>query len=138
VSSSFLEEYRPRFLDGWLRRLKLLILKLREEDGVPPVIENAPKVIRLAYKAMQAPGCRSDAVQGALMTLATHNWKPKPVSEFLPILQIARLRNKVTRRFTDSQLAFLKYQHAEDDNEIFLVVTALLYEAQNSGKYYFC
>jgi hypothetical protein len=72
------------------------------------------------------------------MTLATHNWKPKPVPEFLPILQyqtVARLRNKVTRRLTDSQLAFLKYQHTEDDLEIFLVVTALLYEAQNSGEH---
>jgi class 3 adenylate cyclase len=136
-ATTFLEEYRPRFLDGRLRRLKLLIVKLREGEGVPSVIENAPKAIRLAYKAMQAPGCRSDAVQVALMTLATLNWKPKPVPEFLPILRhqtVARLRNKVARRLPDSQLAYLKYQHTEDDLEIFLVVTALLYEAQNSGK----
>jgi hypothetical protein len=140
-ANTFLGEYLPRFLDGRLRRLKLLILKLREGRRVPSVIENAPKAIRLAYKAMQAPGCRSDAVQSALMTLATHNWKPKPVPEFLPMLRyqsVARLRNKVTRRLSDSQLTFLKYQHTEDDLEIFLVVTALLYEAQNSGKHYFC
>jgi hypothetical protein len=34
-----------------------------------------------------------------------------PVPEFLPLLRyqtVARLRNKVTRRLTDSQLAFLK------------------------------
>jgi hypothetical protein len=136
-ATMFLEEYVPRFLDGRLRRLKLLIVKLREEGDVPSVIENAPKAIRLAYEAMQAPGCRRDSVQVALMILATHNWKPKPVPEFLPILRyqtVARLRNKVTRRLTDSQLAFLKYQHTEDDLEIFLVVTALLYEAQNRGK----
>jgi hypothetical protein len=136
-ATMFLEEYVPRFLDGRLRRLKLLIVKLREEGEVPSVIQNAPKAIRLAYKAMQAPGCRSDVVQVALMMLATLNWKPKPVPEFLPIIMhqtVARLSSKVTRRLTDSQLAFLKYQHTEDDLETFLVVTALLDEAQNRGK----
>jgi hypothetical protein len=136
-ATTFLEQYVPRFLDGRLRRLKLLIIKPREGGELPLVVENAPKAIRLAYKAMQAPGCRSDVVQVALMMLATQNWKPKPVPEFLPILRyqtVARLRLKITRRLTDSQFAFLKYQHTEDDLEIFLVVTALLYEAQDGGK----
>jgi hypothetical protein len=40
--------------------------------------------------------------------LATHNWKPKPVPEFLPHCGTKRclLRNKVTRRLTDSQPFF--------------------------------
>jgi hypothetical protein len=79
----------------------------------------------------------SDAAQDAIMTLATLNWKPRPVPEFLPILYyttVSRIRNKVLRRLTETELIIYRHQHTVCDLEVFLVVTALLYAAQDRGE----
>ena len=66
------------------------------------------------------------------MTLATMNFKPKQVPEYLPLLHyqpVARIRNKVLRRLNDAELAVMRHQQSIDDLEAFLVVPALLYQA---------
>jgi class 3 adenylate cyclase len=157
-----LEEYVTRIVEHRLERLRSLVAKLRKGD-LPAIFEDAPKAIRYAYTALQFAlqgtlcpiGCpkanstpvvykgsmiakvESDAAQDAIMTLATLNWKPRPVPEHLPILyytSVARIRNKVLRRLTESELIIMRHQHTVCDLEVFLVVTALLYGAQDRGE----
>jgi hypothetical protein len=115
-----------------MERLYSLVAKLREE-GIPEVVMNAQPAIRRAYEALQVPKNRNDAAQDALMTLATLNWKPKPVPEQLCLIYyqtVARLRNKVLKRLTPKQLVGFRHQQSVDDLEAFLVVTPLLYRLQ--------
>ena len=69
--------------------------------------------------------------------LATRNWKPKPVPEYLPILHyqtVARLRNKTLKRLSEAELIIYRHQQTIEDLEVFLVLTPLLYEAEAEGK----
>jgi hypothetical protein len=104
-------------------------------DGhVPTVVQRSSAAIRQAYQAMRIPGkSRMDSAQDALMILATHNWKPKPVPEYLPLLHyqtVARIRNKVLKRLSEAELFVFKHQQSDLDLEAFLIVTALLYGAE--------
>jgi len=157
-----LDEYIPRIVEHRLQRLYLLVAKLRETD-MPVFFDEAPKAIRYAYSALQfalqghlcpigkektlnipevykglmVVKARSDAAQDALMTLAAANWKPRRVPEHLPILyyqSVARVRNKVLKRLTKNELLIYKHQHGVDDLESFIVLTALLYVAQDRGE----
>ncbi|EEC45052.1 predicted protein [Phaeodactylum tricornutum CCAP 1055/1] len=127
-----LDDYIPQFIEPRMERLYSLVAKLREE-GIPEVVMNAQPAIRRAYEALQVPKNRNDAAQDALMTLATLNWKPKPVPEQLCLIYyqtVARLRNKVLKRLTPKQLVGFRHQQSVDDLEAFLVVTPLLYRLQ--------
>lgn len=131
-----LDDYIPKFVQGRMNRLYSLIAELRKE-GTPDVIKDGPGAIYRAYEALQAPKNRNDAAQDALMILATMNFKPQPVPEFLPLLHyqtVARIRNKVLRRLSESERFIFIHQQSIDDLEAFLVVTPLLYAAQQSGK----
>jgi class 3 adenylate cyclase len=156
-----LDEYVTRIVEHRLQRLRSLVAKLRRED-LPAIFDDAPKALRYAYVALQFAlqgglcpiGCpksnsvpemyrskiakvKSDAAQDALMILATLNWKPRPVPEKLPLLYyttVSRIRNKVLKRLTESELIIFRHQHTVDDLEVFLVVTALLYGAQDRGE----
>jgi hypothetical protein len=159
-----LEEYVTRIVEHRLQRLYSLVAKLRKGD-LPTIFDDAPKAIRYAYVALQfalqgslcsfacpkanrtpcvykgmgsmVAKVESDAAQDAIMTLATLNWKPRPVPEHLPMLyytSVARIRNKVLRRLTESELIIFRHQHTVCDLEVFLVVTALLYGAQDRGE----
>jgi len=132
---TILDEFVPKFVETRMKRLRSLVSKIRE-IGIPCVIKKAPKALRCAYEALQESKNRNDAAQDALMILATMNWKPRPVPEFLPPLHyqtVARLRNKVLRRLTDAELILLRHNQSVDDLEAFLITTSLLYAAQDSG-----
>lgn len=131
-----LDEFVPRFVEIRIKRLHSLVDKL-SKAGMPCIMKNAPKSLRCAYEALQEPKNRNDAAQDALMILATMNWRPKPVPEYLPSLHfqtVACLRNKVLRRLTDAELIIFRHGQSVDDLEAFLIVTSLLYAAQDSGK----
>jgi class 3 adenylate cyclase len=131
-----LDELIPRFVEPRLQRLYKLIYKLRQDNDTPAVFTFSQKAIRLAYEALQAPKCRTDAAQDALMILATMNWKPKSVPEYLPILHyqtVAQIRNKTLKRLNEMEVVMLRHQQTVDDLEVFLVVTPLLYEAHEQG-----
>jgi hypothetical protein len=131
---TILDEFVPRFVTTRLQRLYALVSKLRQ-GGIPAVVQRAEPAIRRAYEALRAPKCRSDAAQDALVIMATLNWKPKPVPEYLPLLHyqtVARIRSKVLKRLNDTELYIFKHQQKECDLEAFLIVTPLLYEAEMS------
>ena len=98
---------------------------------IPTVFKCADPILLKAYQALRSPKCRADAVQDALMIMATMNWKPKPVPEYLPLLHyqtVARIRNKVLKCLNDAELFIFKHQQTHLDFEAFLIVTALLNE----------
>jgi class 3 adenylate cyclase len=131
-----LDEIIPRFVEPRLQRLYKLIAKLRQDGDTPTVLLFSQKAIRLAYEALQAPKCRTDAAQDALMILATMNWKPKPVPEYLPLLHyqtVAQIRNKTLKRLNEMEVVMFRHQQTVDDLEVFLVVTPLLYQAHEQG-----
>ena len=73
------------------------------------------------------------------MILAVNHWKPKLIPESLPMLHyqtLARLRNKVLRRLTDSELVIFKHLQGPADLGAFLLTTPLLYHAGKKEKWY--
>lgn len=131
-AEKILDAVIPRFIEARLERLHVLVEKLRGGE-IPDVVERGDAALRQAYSVLRTATCRSDAAQDALMILATHNWKPKPVPEHLPILYyqtVARIRNKVLKRLTDGELFIFRHQQSGIDLEAFLVITPLLLEAQ--------
>ena len=140
-AETFLEEFVPLFVECRLQRLYKLISILRREEE-PSFIQHGPEALRKAYTILRGSGrcegsrCRQDASHHALMALATMEWKPKPVPEFLPILQyqtVARLRNKTLKRLSDTEVILFRHQQSADDLECFLVVTMRLF-AEDPGK----
>jgi hypothetical protein len=130
-AATILDEFVPRFVNARLQRLYSLVNKLRE-GGIPALMQRADVAIRRAYEALRAPKCRTDAAQDALVIMATMNWKPKPVPEYLPLLHyqtVARIRNKVLKRLSEAELFIFKHQQSHLDLEAFLIVTALLAES---------
>jgi hypothetical protein len=72
-----------------------------------------------------------------LMCMATRNWKPKRVPEVLPFLAyqtVPRIRNKVLKRLSNAELNVHKHILTHVDLEALLIVTPLLYEAQERGE----
>jgi len=136
-AEKMLDVFIPHFIEARLKRLHALVEKLRGGE-IPDVVERGDPAFRQAYSVLRTATCRSDAAQDALMILATHNWKPKPVPEHLPILYyqtVARIRNKVLKRLTDGELFIFRHQQSELDLEAFLVITPLLLEAQAQQLY---
>jgi len=128
---TILDEFIPRFVTTRLDRLYTLVEQLRL-GATPPVIERADTTLRRAYEALRAPKCRTDAVQDGLMIMATMNWTPKRVPEYLPLIHyqtVARIRSKVLICLSDAELFIFKHQQTHLDFEAFLIVTALLHEA---------
>jgi hypothetical protein len=129
---AMLDIYIPSYVDPRRKRLHELIRKLRI-GGIPDIVMNAPDAIRLAYLALQTPRDRNDAAQDALVVLATLNYKPIILEEYLPIMfyqTVARLRDLVLRRLSPEDLAIHRHQNSVDDLEAFLVVTALFHSRQ--------
>jgi len=138
----FFDEFVPQFIETRIRRLHTLVEELKMET-TPVFIANGQKPIRKAYEVLinqkMSSGqlCRQDRAQHALMMLGMLNWKPKPVPEFLPISYyqtVARLRNKTLKRLSAAEILVFRHQQSVKDLEAFLVVTPLLYEAQNRGQ----
>lgn len=137
----FVEELVARFVVDRLDRLHKLVHKLREDEVTPPIMESAQPAIFRAFKMMRKIRTGRDAAQDALMILATSNWKPKKVPEHLPILlyqSVARLRNKILKQLTASELMFAKHQQSEIDLEAFLIITPLLFKAHERDDFPYC
>ena len=64
----------------------------------------------------------------------TSGMKISPLVQHLVSRLEVKIRNKVFRRLSDAELRFFRHQHTVDDFEVFLVVTSLLYEAQEAGR----
>jgi hypothetical protein len=123
-----LNEFIPRFVQRRILRLHSLVNAMHKKD-IPDVILNADKAIHRAYMALRADKDTTDATQDALVSMATLNWKPKQVPEYLPLLHyqtVARIRNKVLKRLNKTELFMFKHQQNHLDLEAFLIVTALL------------
>jgi hypothetical protein len=123
-----LNEFIPHFVQGRILRLHSLVNVLHNKD-IPDIILSADKAIHRAYLALRTDKDTTDATQDALVCMATLNWKPKPVPEYLPLLHyqtVARIRNKVLKRLNATELFMFKHQQNHLDLEAFLIVTALL------------
>ena len=135
-AQKILGEFIPQFIEARLKRLYALVEKLRDGE-IPGVVQRGNEAILHAYKVLRAAKSRSGAAQDALMILATHNWKPKPVPEHLPLLYyqtVARIRNKVLKRLTEGEVFLFKHQQTAVDLEAFLISTPLFQEAQEEGR----
>ena len=132
-----LNEYVPRFVKSRLERVYELLPKLRV-SGTPLCVLHGPAAIKRAYDTLQSSqGNINDAAQKALMVLAIENWKPRPLSEYLPIRHlhtVGRVRDKVLTRLSEAELVVFIHQQSIEDLEAFLVLTPLLYAAQDEGK----
>ncbi len=105
-------DFIPKFVDPRRTRLHELIRKLRM-GGFPDIVMNAPDAIRLAYLALQTPRDRNDGAQDALVVLATLNYKPTVLEEYLPVMfyqTVARLRDLVLRQLSPEELAIHRHQ----------------------------
>jgi hypothetical protein len=131
-AETILDEFVPRFVNNRLTRLYSLVEKLRAGSILPDVIQKADTAIRRAYEALGSRKSSRDAAQDAIMILATHNWKPKPVPEYLPLIHyqtVARIRNKVLKLLNGAELFVFKHQQSILDLEAFLIITPLLYQS---------
>lgn len=127
-----LNSYIPYFVESRLKKLRDLVDEFRQQTGVPEVVQSSPTALRRAYEALQSSQCKNDAAQEALLIMASMNWKPRDIPEYLPSRHyqtVARLRNAVLRRLDESELAVLIHQQSVCDLEAFLIVTPLLYSA---------
>ena len=123
-----LNVFIPRFVQRRISRLHSLVNILHAKD-IPDEIMRADEAIHRAYVALRADKDTTDATQDALVIMATLNWKPKQVPEFLPLLHyqtVARIRNKVLKRLNATEMFMFKHQQNHLDLEAFLIVTALL------------
>ena len=131
-----LEEIIPRFIEHRSQRLRKLVSRFKQDGKTPNMMDTADRPIQLAYKALQARKNRMDAAQDALMILATTNWKPRRVSEHLPLMHrqtVANIRNKTIKRLSDIEVTMFRHQQTIDDLEAFLIVTPLLQKASEDG-----
>lgn len=120
-----------------INRIHRVVEKLRELDA-PNALQIRDDTIRLAYKAITSTSTAgkqyADRAQDALMVMATRNWKAKPIPESLPsyhLLTLSRIRNKVMKQLSDTELLMWKHQQSYIDLEAFFVITTLLQEAQH-------
>ena len=135
----------PCFVEPRLERLRILADKLEGAD-MPPFVANVNCVaIKDAYRIMfeMFCGCNSqggevDCAQHALMVLATRGWEPRPTPEPMNHLKrqtVARLRNAVVQKLSEGQLHYSRHQQSAVDLKAFLITTALLFNAQDNGRY---
>jgi len=135
----FSNVYIPLFVEDRLQNLRQLVEKLRQ-GPILDVVKKGQTAIRRAYEALVSDKCRNDAAQEALLIMASMNWKPRDIPEYLPsscYQTVARLRTAVLRRLNESELAVLIHQQNTSDLESFLIVTPLLYSSQEVNDVYF-
>lgn len=140
----FLDQVIPRFVIKRLDRLRSLTECLDGKE-VPTFVSNCQcECVGLAYNVMfrkwicMTQANQVDCAQHALMILATRGWVPRPTPEPLRHLlhqTVARLRNAVVRKLSAGQMHYQQHQQSAVDLKEFLVSTALLFDAQDSGKY---
>lgn len=135
----FSSVYIPYFVLTRLKKLREWVDLIRH-GPIPEAVLRGQTAIRKAYEALKSSDCRNDAAQQALLIMASMNWKPRDVPEYLPsrfYQTVARLRTAVLRRLNDSELAVLIHQQEIRDLEAFLLITPLLYSSQAVNDVYF-
>jgi hypothetical protein len=133
-----LDQFIPEVVESRLKRLHALMAKLSSEV-TPAFVAKAGRPILKAYECLKCnkEKLKQDSAQHALMILATMNWKPKQVPEYLPSVHyqtVANVRNKTIVRLSVAQAIVYRHQQTVVDFEAFLIVTALLDEAHTQGK----
>uniref|UniRef100_A0A7S3P845 Guanylate cyclase domain-containing protein n=1 Tax=Amphora coffeiformis TaxID=265554 RepID=A0A7S3P845_9STRA len=136
-----LNELIPIFIEGRRERILQMYRKVREEKVLPQPMQGADPILQKAFEALQSGcyKCTADSVHDALMVMAVNHWKPKRVSELLPITHhqtLARIRNKVLIRLSPGELSLFKHQQGPEDFGAFLIMTALLCKAGEKEKWY--
>ena len=135
----WLEEFIPTYVESRRSRLLQMYEKIKKDNSVPWPLKDADPTLRKSFEALQAGHCSTDAAHDALMILAVNHWKPKRVTEILPLIHyqtVARLRNKVLSRLSDAELSLLRHQQGPEDLGAFLITTALLYKAGENETWY--
>jgi hypothetical protein len=134
-----------RYVEPRLERLRSLTEILNRQPMPSFVINCTCDAIRAAYQLMfveRTPltqASQVDCAQHALMILATRGWIPRATPEPMQHLgrqSVARLRNVVVRRLSEDQLHLVKHKQSAVDLKAFLLTTALLFDAQDTGKYF--
>jgi class 3 adenylate cyclase len=128
----FLDDLVPNYVETRMERLRSFVHSLQEKRIVPDVVKAADSAIRLAYEAIHRNGRRSEAVQEALVTLASFNWAPKKVPECLPQFfyqTVALVRTRIMRKLSDGELILFRHQHGFDDLDAYLILSALIPES---------
>ena len=132
---------------GEKRLEKLRELVTDHLDSVPPpsfVVDCPHSAIPTAYKIMfghhacMTQANEVDSAQHALMVLASRGWQPRPTPEPMKHLlrqSVARIRNVIVRKLSEGQKFYQRHQQSSVDLKAFLLTTALLIHAQDTGKY---
>ena len=134
-ASILYDTFIPTHVVDRLNRIRMLVEKLRETK--PPYdIQIQNETLRLAYQALTSSSKKfhCDRAQDALMIMATRNWKPRPTAVTLPLYYLqtlARIRNKVMKQLSGAELIIWKHQQSYVDLEAFLVITSLVYQADD-------
>ena len=128
-----LHEFIPQIVESRLQRLEKLSGKLRTGE-TPSFIQAAASPIYKAYCYLKSheEDCAQDTAQHALMILATMNWRPKRVPEYLPLVHyqtVANVRNKTLTRLSKTEALIFRHQQTVVDFECFLITTALLHKS---------
>lgn len=142
---ALMSEVVPRFIIPRLERLHGLANNL-DNEPMPDFVKGVKcYAIHKAFRVMfeQWSCCSSQAnevnsAQHALMVLATQGWQPRPTPEPMRHLvrqTVARLRNAVVRKLSRGQLFYTRHQQGAIDLKAFLITTALLFDAQDTGRY---
>ena len=139
------ETIMPRFVEPRLERVRELMSKLNSCTPPPFVANVSCAAVRNAYTVMFemfgsccTQGNEVDSAQHALMVMAACGWEPRPTPEPMEHLKrqtVARLRNAVVRKLSEGQLHFSRHQQSAVDLKAFLIITALLFDAQDTGRY---
>ena len=139
-ASLALDHLIPRFIESRRERLLKMVEKLRQtKETLPQSVAKAEPALRKAYELYFSKPSSKEGAHEALMCLAVHHWKPKLVPEKMPLVHrqtVARIRNKVLRTLSDSDLLIFRHQQGPDDLAAFLVTAPLLYQDPNLRKSY--
>ena len=137
--SRALNELIPKFVVHRRDRLLQMFQKVKEFGSVPDMMNDTDPTLQRALHVLLSGLCSIDSVHDALMIMAVNHWKPKSVTELVPIIHqttVARIRNRVLRRFTEAELVLHRHQHGPDDLGVFLIMTALLHKAGEKESWY--
>ena len=130
-AKTILNEFVPLVIEPRLSRLRMVAPALRVEKA-PSFMKEAERPIRKAYACLKKnkDSGLQDATQEALMVLATMNWKPRRVPEYLPLVHyqtVANVRNKTLMLLSKAEAIIFRHKQTIVDFEAFLIITALLH-----------
>lgn len=143
-SKDFIDVLVKNYAEPRVERFRSLVSEF-DQAPVPLFVSNCTcDAVRTAYKLMFTECCglsqanEVDSAQHALMILATRGWEPRETPEPMRHLvrqSVARLRNAVVRKLNEGQIHYSRHQQSAIDLKAFLLTTALLFDAQDTGRY---